>query len=166
MGEGRKKRKDKEYEKLRTIIICIFIWQTQLIQTYNALLDVESVARDTWSPPPVHGMGTASMDLWIYPQVLKYEVIHWFLWWLWDYVSWVYTFLGLAPVHVVWHRLISNNKSPGGRTSGHGHFSAYHERFGHEETDAECVCGQNGHSFTPSAAQRQESTGCKKRQKQ
>ena len=26
--------------------------------------------------------------------------------------------------------------------SGHGHFAAYHERFGHEETDSNCVCGQ------------------------
>ena len=26
--------------------------------------------------------------------------------------------------------------------TGHGHFSEYHERFGHKETDAECVCGQ------------------------
>ena len=43
MGEGRKKRKDKEYEKLRTKIICIFNWQTKLKQTYNELLDVESV---------------------------------------------------------------------------------------------------------------------------
>ena len=47
----KKKRKDKEYEKLRTKIICL----TNKTQTYNALLDVESVAHDSWSLPPVHG---------------------------------------------------------------------------------------------------------------
>ena len=26
--------------------------------------------------------------------------------------------------------------------SGHGHFSAYHEKFGHKGTDSNCLCGQ------------------------
>ena len=33
--------------------------------------------------------------------------------------------------------------------SGHGHFSAYHERFGHEETDTHCVCGQKQAQLHP-----------------
>ena len=52
--------------------------------------------------------------------------------------------------------------------SGHGHFSAYHERFGHEETDAECVCGQRRaqlHPFSyPKAKEHRLHLWCKKRQ--
>ena len=59
-GGRKKKRKDKEYEKLRTKIIYIFIWQKNLSQTYNALLDVESIAHDSWSPPPIHGSTTSN----------------------------------------------------------------------------------------------------------
>lgn len=34
--------------------------------------------------------------------------------------------------------------------SGHGHFAAYHERFGHEETDStNCLCGQKRAHFHP-----------------
>ena len=33
--------------------------------------------------------------------------------------------------------------------SGHGHFRAYHERFGHEEKDADCVCGQRRAQLNP-----------------
>lgn len=51
MGEERKKER-YEKKKIRTKIIVIFIWQTNLKQTYNALLDVESVARHSWSPSP------------------------------------------------------------------------------------------------------------------
>ena len=66
-------RKDKEYEKLRTKMICISIWLKKLNQTYIGLLDVDSVARDSWSPPPVHGWegmfhGWGPYP-WIYPQV-------------------------------------------------------------------------------------------------
>ena len=54
--------------------------------------------------------------------------------------------------------------------SGHGHFSAYHERFGHEETDAECVCGQRRaqlHPFScPKAREHRLHLWCKKRQRQ
>ena len=68
MDGGRKKKKiDKEYEELRTNIICIFIWQTKLNQ------HVEPVARDSWSPPPVHGWEGMfhgwGPHPWIYPQV-------------------------------------------------------------------------------------------------
>ena len=42
----------------------------KLKQTYNALLGVESVACDSWSPPPVHGWGGGwGPHPWIYPQV-------------------------------------------------------------------------------------------------
>ena len=50
----RLKRKDKEYEKLRTKKVFIFIRQKKLSQTYNALLDVESAARDSWSSMGEH----------------------------------------------------------------------------------------------------------------
>ena len=33
--------------------------------------------------------------------------------------------------------------------SGHGHFSAYHERFGHEGTDSNCLCGQKRSQLHP-----------------
>ena len=33
--------------------------------------------------------------------------------------------------------------------SGHGQFSAYHERFGHKETDTYCVCGQKRAQLYP-----------------
>ena len=54
--------------------------------------------------------------------------------------------------------------------SGHGHFSAYHERFGHEETDADCVCGQRRaqlHPFScPKAREHRLHLWCEKRQRQ
>ncbi len=39
--------------------------------------------------------------------------------------------------------------------SGHGHFADYHERFGHEEEDIYCKCGQRrskSHPFSCSSA--------------
>ena len=33
--------------------------------------------------------------------------------------------------------------------SGHGHFAVYHERFGHEGTDSNCLCGQNRSQLHP-----------------
>ena len=60
------KKKDKEYKNWRTRIICIFIWQTKLNQTYNALLDVKFITCDSWNPPPVHGW---EPHPWIYPKV-------------------------------------------------------------------------------------------------
>ena len=39
--------------------------------------------------------------------------------------------------------------------SGHGHFADYHERFGHEEEDMYCKCGQRrskSHPFSCSSA--------------
>ena len=54
--------------------------------------------------------------------------------------------------------------------SGHGHFSAYHERFGHEETDTHCVCGQKRaqlHPFScPKAREYRQHLWCTKRRKQ
>ena len=54
--------------------------------------------------------------------------------------------------------------------SGHGQFSAYHERFGHEETDTYCVCGQKRaqlHPFScPKAREHRPHLWCTKRQKQ
>lgn len=37
-------------------------FQTKLTKTYNALLNVESVARDKWSPPPSMDEKACSMD--------------------------------------------------------------------------------------------------------
>ena len=54
--------------------------------------------------------------------------------------------------------------------SGHGHFSAYHERFGHEETDLHCVCGQKRaqlHPFSCAHAKKHKPhLWCKKLQRQ
>ena len=54
--------------------------------------------------------------------------------------------------------------------SGHGHFSAYHERFGHEETDIHCVCGQKRaqlHPFSCAHARKHKPhLWCKKLQRQ
>ncbi len=33
--------------------------------------------------------------------------------------------------------------------SGHGHFADYHERFGHEEEDIYCKCGQRRSKYHP-----------------
>ena len=67
VGEERKKGKIWNTKKMRNMY---FIWQTKLKQTFDALLDVESVTRDSWSPSPgpwmgghVLWMGTSSMDL-------------------------------------------------------------------------------------------------------
>ena len=53
---------------------------------------------------------------------------------------------------------------------GHGHFSAYHKRFEHEETDTYCTCGQKRaqlHPFScPSAREHRPQLWCKRRQKQ
>ena len=51
--------------------------------------------------------------------------------------------------------------------SGHGHFAAYHERFGHEEeTDLYCTCGQKRaqlHPFScPNARAHRSLLWCKK----
>ena len=50
-----------------------FIRETKPNEIYNALLDVESVARDSWSPPAVHGWEGMfhrwGPHPWIYPQV-------------------------------------------------------------------------------------------------
>lgn len=54
--------------------------------------------------------------------------------------------------------------------SGHGHFAAYHERFGHEETDSNCVCGQKRaqlHPFSRAHARKHRlHLWCNKRQRQ
>ncbi len=54
--------------------------------------------------------------------------------------------------------------------SGHGHFSAYHERFGHEETGTYCVCGQKRAQLHPfsctNAREHRLHLWCKKQQKQ
>lgn len=54
--------------------------------------------------------------------------------------------------------------------SGHGNFSAYHEKFGHEETDTHCRCGQKRaqlHPFScPNARQHRTLLWCKKQRRQ
>lgn len=54
--------------------------------------------------------------------------------------------------------------------SGHGHFAAYHERFGHEdETDLYCTCGRQRartHPFScPNARRFRSHSWCKKKQR-
>lgn len=54
--------------------------------------------------------------------------------------------------------------------SGHGHFAAYHERFGHEATDSNCLCGQKRsqlHPFSCTYARKYRlHLRCNKRQRQ
>ena len=55
MDEGRGKKGQINNSEIKNKKIYIFIRQTKLKHTYNGLLDVESVARDSWSPLSVHG---------------------------------------------------------------------------------------------------------------
>lgn len=64
--EGQKKRekgKIKEYENLRKKILWIFLWQIRLKETYDELLDVESVALEPVESSFRPWMETPSMDL-------------------------------------------------------------------------------------------------------
>ena len=54
--------------------------------------------------------------------------------------------------------------------SGPGHFAVYHERFGHEGTDSNCLCGQKRsqmHPFSCTCARKHRlHLWCNKRQRQ
>lgn len=54
--------------------------------------------------------------------------------------------------------------------SGHGHFAAYHERFGHDERDLNCQCGQRRSQlhpfFCPNAREHRSKLWCKKLKRQ
>ena len=54
--------------------------------------------------------------------------------------------------------------------SGHGHFAAYYERFGHKRRDLNCLCGQKRSQFHPLSyayiRKHRRHLWCNKRQKQ
>ena len=54
--------------------------------------------------------------------------------------------------------------------SGHGHFTSYHERFGHEGTDLNCLCGEKRSQLHPYSCTRarkhRQHLWCDKRQRQ
>lgn len=62
-GKKKEKGKIKEYEKWRKNILWIFLWQIKLKETYDELLDVESVAQYPMESSSRPWMETPSMDL-------------------------------------------------------------------------------------------------------
>ena len=75
--------------------------------------------------------------------------------------------IGLMCSREVIYEEWNSFNSPFPSRSGHGHFAAYHERFGHEEeTDLYCTCGQKRaqlHPFScPNARAHRALLWCKK----